>query len=269
MKLQAGPGRPQLGGVFLALVAHLLHVGVAEQGVVVEGHLGVEGDHVALGRDHQGIDLGQAAVLVEEHAGQGGHHRLGLGGLLGTEAQSIGQPPRLERQQPSLRLNRHLEDFLRAAGRDLFDLDAALGTGHHDRQAHGPVHDHAEVDFASDVGRVLHQHLADALALFAGLLGDQRMLEPMTSATWPTSSRERMNLTPPQSLPLSLKRPLPRPPAWICALSTTGPPIWSNAFWVSAGEEATMPRGMAAPAAAKALSPGIRGSSSRFSPNGW
>ena len=35
----------------------------------------------------------------------------------------------------------------------------------------------------------------------------------ITSATRPHAWRERMNLTPPQSWPLPLKRPLPRPPA--------------------------------------------------------
>src|SRR5262249_59342359 len=49
---------------------------------------------------------------------------------------------------------------------------------------------------------------------------------------------------------MSLKRPLPRPPAWIWALSTTGPPSRSKAAWASAGVEATTPRGTAAPAAA-------------------
>src|SRR5262249_4206208 len=73
----------------------------------------------------------------------------------------------------------------------------------------------------------------------------------MTSATEATSSRDLMNLTPPKSLPLSLKRPLPRPPAWTWALRTTGPPpSWSNARCASAGVDATMPRGMAAPAPA-------------------
>ena len=37
--------------------------------------------------------------------------------------------------------------------------------------------DHAEVNFAGDVGRLLHQHLGDLLALLAGLLGDERILE--------------------------------------------------------------------------------------------
>src|SRR5262245_920596 len=69
-----------------------------------------------------------------------------------------------------------------------------------------------------------------------------------------------MYLTPPRSAPESLKRPLPRPPAWTWALSTTGlPPNRSKAAAASAGEAATMPRGIGAPAAA----------SSSFAWNSW
>jgi hypothetical protein len=50
------------------------------------------------------------------------------------------------------------------------------------------IEDHADVDLASDVGRLLDEHRRHFLPLLAGLLGDE---------------------------PESLKRPLPRPPAWI------------------------------------------------------
>ena len=59
----------------------------------------------------------------------------------------------------------------------------------------------------------------------------------MTSATLATSSRVLMNLTPPKSLPLPLNVPLPRPPAWTWALSTTGPPSLSKACCASAGDD--------------------------------
>src|SRR5262249_20086347 len=41
----------------------------------------------------------------------------------------------------------------------------------------GSVDDHAQVDFPGDVGRLLHQDFGNALALFAGLLGDERVFE--------------------------------------------------------------------------------------------
>src|SRR5262249_22161751 len=65
----------------------------------------------------------------------------------------------------------------------------------------------------------------------------------MTSAARATSSRLVRYLTPPKSVPLSLKRPLPRPPAWTWALRTTGlPPIDSKAATASARRGAP-PRG--------------------------
>ena len=61
----------QLGRVLLVLVAHLVHVFVPEQGVVVEIHLGVEGDNLAGAGHHHGIDLHQGGV----HLGEGAVHR--------------------------------------------------------------------------------------------------------------------------------------------------------------------------------------------------
>ena len=63
---------PQLGGVFFRSVAQLLQVGMAEQGVVVEGDLGVDGHaRRRLSMHHQRIDLGEAAILLQIHLRQG------------------------------------------------------------------------------------------------------------------------------------------------------------------------------------------------------
>ena len=177
MKLRFAFCGPQLRRRLLRLVAQGRDVGVAEQAVVVERHLGVQHDHVALRRHHQRVDLGQAAILVEEDPAQGRHDRLGLRRLLGGEVEGVGQPAGLERLQAGARIDRRLEDGVRVAGRHLLDLDAALLAGHQHRQAGGAVEDHADVDLAGDVGRLLHQHLAHLLAVLAGLLGDERVLE--------------------------------------------------------------------------------------------
>src|ERR1700680_2876236 len=64
-----------------------------------------------------------------------------------------------------------------------------------------------------------------------------------------TSARDFATLTPP---------PLPRPPAWICALTTqTDPSSVSAAFTASSTENAGMPRGVAihlAPQSGESLS---------------
>ena len=59
-----------LAGQLLALVEHLgglelLPLGVAELGVVVEAHLGVEGVDPPVGREDQRVDLGQVAVALD------------------------------------------------------------------------------------------------------------------------------------------------------------------------------------------------------------
>ena len=81
------------------------------------------------------------------------------------EAKLVGQPPGLERVQAGIGIDRRFEDLLRGAGRHFFNLDAALGTGHEHREPEGAIQDHAEVDFAGDVGRFLNEHLGDLLSL--------------------------------------------------------------------------------------------------------
>ena len=71
----------ELGRVFLGLVAHLFDLGMAEQRVVVEVHLGVEREHVAGAGDDQRIDLDDRGI----EAGEGlvhAEHELGRGGDL-------------------------------------------------------------------------------------------------------------------------------------------------------------------------------------------
>src|SRR5437867_650156 len=70
-----------------------------------------------------------------------------------------------------------LEDLLRAAGGDLLDIDAALRAGHEHRHADGAVEHHTDVDFALDVGRLLHEYLRHFLACVAGLFGYEGILE--------------------------------------------------------------------------------------------
>ena len=173
------------------------------------------------------------------------------GRLLAGEAEIVGDAASLERLQAELRVDDGFEDFFRRAGGDFLDLDAALGAGHQHRQADGAVENHADVDLADDLGRRLDdQQFRDLLPLLAGLLGDERILEhDLGDVAGVVAVGDELDAAD-QSLPLSLKRPLPRPPAWIWALSTTGPPpSWSNACCASAAEEATMPRGIIAPAA--------------------
>ncbi len=66
--------------------------------------------------------------------------------------------------------------------RDLLDLHAALGRGHH-RDARGAAVDqHAEIELALDVAAFLDIDALDLAALGAGLLGDEHMAQHLAAA---------------------------------------------------------------------------------------
>src|SRR5262249_2232463 len=119
----------------------------------------------------------QAAILVEKDANQRDHDRFGLRRLFGGESECVSEAASLEWLQARVRIDSSLQDLFGAADRDLFDFDAAFGAGHQHRQANGAVDDHADVNFAGNIGGFLHQDLADLLTRFTSLLGDQRVLE--------------------------------------------------------------------------------------------
>jgi hypothetical protein len=97
---------------------------------------------------------------------------------------------------------------------NFLDVHAAFGGGHHGDLLGGAVGQRGDVVFF-DVGAFLDQQVTHLLAFRAGLVGDQLHAEDLP-AYWRTSSSDLATLTPP---------PLPRPPAWIWALTTqTLPP---------------------------------------------
>jgi hypothetical protein len=119
-------------GVFLVRVAELAHVRMAEERVVVEADLRVEGDDVAaLGHD-EGVDLHERRIELDERAGERGQERHRLRELLFlAEPEAEREPPRLVAREPDDGIDRLAEDLLGRLRRDLLDLDAALRRRHH------------------------------------------------------------------------------------------------------------------------------------------
>ena len=178
MKFRFAFAGPHLDRVLLAQVAQRFDVLVPEQGVVVEVDLGVEDDHVALLGDRQRVDLGEARVLLQEHLREGVHDRLGLVHLVAGEAEFVGQPAGLERQQarsPGETGTLMIFSGCLAATSSMSMPPSALAirTG----TPMGAVEDHAEVELLGRLGVGLDDQLADLLAFRAGLLGLERVLE--------------------------------------------------------------------------------------------
>ncbi len=167
----------ELVGVLFARVTQRLDVLVAEQSVVVEVRLGVEGEHVAGSSDHQRVDLEQRTIEVaigREHLAQKARH---LAGCLALRAQTVGQRPGLEALEPKGRVHRDLEDLLGVRGCDLLDIHAPLARGHDRHPSRVSVEGRRQVQLGGDVHALLDEQTLDLLALFAGLNRDQGATE--------------------------------------------------------------------------------------------
>src|ERR1039457_5864968 len=159
--LRQGPGLDRVG------VGDVVEAGVllAERGGVIQRHLAVDREHLAvLGKRHR-VDLDQRGVFVGEHGpepfGQQGSARRGLGrdaagrdDLRGLGAVHAGQ-----------RRHRDPGHRLRATVRDLFDLHAALDRADRQEGAVGPVQQERQVVLGRDVDRLGDQHRVHGVAL--------------------------------------------------------------------------------------------------------
>ena len=97
MKLRPAAGGLGLLGRSLVRVGEGPDPGMAEEGVVVEFHLGVRGDEPAAGREDERVDLDERGVRRLEGAGEAGQEleRLGAGGA--------GEPERRRRRARPVR----------------------------------------------------------------------------------------------------------------------------------------------------------------------
>ena len=113
------------------------------------------------------------------------------------------------------RIDVFLEDQMGRFRRDLLDVHAAFGRGHEHRALAGAIDDDAQIKFLLDAHALLDQHAPDRAAFGPGLVGDQIHADDLVGKFLGFRGTVGASLTPP---------PLPRPPAWICALTTTVPP---------------------------------------------
>ena len=151
--------------VFLGGVAQRRNVGVAEQGVVVELHLGVQNHRTVVGRQDQRVDLQQGAVLGAEHAvellqqGRQGALRRSADGEIGDK------PAGLETGQADQHVDRGTKDFIGVLSRHRLDVHAPGGAEHQGRLAGGAIDEQAAIQLLGDVAALFNENLPHCLAL--------------------------------------------------------------------------------------------------------
>ena len=161
-------------GIFLRLVAQRLHVLVAEEGVVVEVHLGVERHHLARPGHHQRIDLDNRSIEIDEGAIHGGNEFGRRRHLVALQAQAIGDLAGVMGHEAAGWIDGDANDLLGRLGGYRLDLRPALGGGHHNDPRTGAIDQDAEIELARDIAAGLDIDAFDFLALGTRLMSDQR-----------------------------------------------------------------------------------------------
>ena len=145
----------------------VLELGVirmTEIGVAVQGDLPVQRQDLVVGRAHQGVDLHQGGVLVDEHLPELGDRHRGRVEYLRGQVALLGDRPG-ERHVDSLDcVHRNLGEPVRLGGGHLLDLHTALHRAHGEVGAIGAIEQEGDVILLGDI---------------AGL-GDQQLLHNVT-----------------------------------------------------------------------------------------
>jgi hypothetical protein len=149
-----------------------LELRMSVEGGIVEGDLGVEAlEPLAdepvdrrLGDDRQRVDLDEVGVVCLHRPDEAGRDRDRVAEM-GPEPETERHLPGLERQQAEERIGLDRDDRLGPVGRDLLDLDAAIGRAHQDDSPARPIQHGRQVVLLDDVGRRPDEDLADRDAL--------------------------------------------------------------------------------------------------------
>ena len=150
---------------------------MAEHGVAVERHLGVEHHQLAVLGDRERVDLDLLGVGAEEGVVE---LRGDVGGLLGEvagQAERGGDGAAVVRHEAGRGVDGDRLDLLRRVVGDGFDIHPAFGRDDHGDAAAVAVDQQREIIFLRDVDAVGDVEAVDLLALGAGLDRDERVAE--------------------------------------------------------------------------------------------
>jgi hypothetical protein len=195
--------------VLLGEVAQGDDFGVAEEGVVVEADLGVEGEDASVAGGDEGVDLDERAVEFPPALVEGLDELAGGLELVALEAEAEGDLPGLETLETDGGVDEDLGDLLGGLLGDLLDLNAALGGGDDDGAGGAAVEEDGEVVLLLDGDGLGEVDGVDLAAGGTGLDGDEGVAEHVLGDI-DRFGGVLVSLTPP--LKPSVKVPLPRPP---------------------------------------------------------
>ena len=199
---------------------------MADQAAVVEVDLRVECQQFAIAGNDQRVDFGQAAVeLTNRRQRDRMKWSAARNGVPVSPRRTASlRAWKLARPVSGWNGSRKISSGVSAATCSI--LTPPSLRNHQHGPLCGPVDGHTQVEFAGDVAAGLHQHAADRLPFGAGLHSHQRLAQQIPG------DRRRLLGTPHKLDAMLLgcvfTVPLPRPPAWIWALTTATSPANSR-----------------------------------------
>jgi anthranilate phosphoribosyltransferase len=153
---------------------------VAEERVVVEGHLGVERDELAVACNDAWIDLEHGRIGVDKRAIERLQKRYGVGSNLDGQAHSKRNLARLIWLQADDWLNHFAKNRAGIVLGDFFNFHAACGAGHKNHFAFGAIDQQPKIQFAFDFQAFFDEQALDDAALRSSLVGDQFHAQHLT-----------------------------------------------------------------------------------------
>jgi len=174
---------------------------LAERGVVVQGHLAVDREDLAVLGERHRVDLDQRGVLVGEHGPEAFGQEGGTLRGLGRDAPGRDDLLCLVGIHAGQRRYRDPRHGLGGGVRDLLDLHAALHRADGQERPVGPVEQERQVVLVRDVDRLGDQHRVHGVALdvhaedLAGLgVGLVRAVRQLHAAGLPSSAGLHLRL---------------------------------------------------------------------------